>query len=292
MYQAKESGRGRASFYTQALAQSASERVFIERELRQAIRLNQLEIHYQPRVKLLDGSPVGLEALLRWRHPQMGLVPPAEFIPIAEQSGLILPIGEWVLRTACQQLKSWQDAGLPSVPVAVNVSALQFKQPDIVAVVSDALAESGLEPSSLELELTESLTVGNPELVTPKLEELKALGVSLALDDFGTGYSNLQYLKRFPLDVLKIDRSFVSDLPENVEGASIAKAIMNLAHSLGLRVVAEGIESDDQASFLMQEGCAVGQGYLYSRPLSADACPAWLRTHASEADPEAARLVA
>jgi diguanylate cyclase (GGDEF)-like protein len=278
MYSAKESGRGRASFYTQATAQSAAERVFMEQELRKAIRLNQLEIHYQPKVNLTDGAPVGLEALLRWRHPQMGLVAPAEFIPIAEQSGLILPIGEWVLRNACQQLKAWQEAGLPPVPVAVNVSALQFKQPDIVAVVSDALTDSGLEASMLELELTESLMVGKPELVTPKLEELKELGVSLALDDFGTGYSNLQYLKRFPLDVLKIDQSFVSDLPENVEGASIAKAIISLAHSLGLRVVAEGIETDDQAGFLMGEGCEVGQGYLYSRPLPPDEWPTWLLT--------------
>lgn len=278
MYNAKESGRGRASFYTQATAHSAAERVFMEQELRKALRLNQLEIHYQPKVKLTDGAPVGLEALLRWRHPHMGLVAPAEFIPIAEQSGLILPIGEWVLRTACKQLKAWQEAGLPPLPVAVNVSALQFKQPDIVDVVSGALTDSGLEADMLELELTESLMVGNPELVTPKLEELKGLGVSLALDDFGTGYSNLQYLKRFPIDVLKIDQSFVSDLPENVEGASIAKAIISLAHSLGLRVVAEGIETEDQAGFLMGEGCAVGQGYLYSRPLPPDEWPAWLLT--------------
>ena len=276
VYRAKEDGRARFAFFENEMTEKAEERLFIEEELRNAIRFNQLELLYQPQIDLVTKRPSGVEALLRWNHPQMGTVSPNDFIPIAEESGLILPIGEWVLREACRQNREWQTKGLGPLPVAVNFSALQFRQPDIVGTVSAALAESGLSPDCLELELTETMIAGNPTIISERLRKLKSLGISLALDDFGTGYSNLQYLKTLPLDVLKVDRSFVIDTPNEPEATAIAKAIISMGFSLGLRVIAEGVETIEQENFLTGEGCSFGQGYLYSRPLSQNDCLALL----------------
>lgn len=272
MYRAKEGGRGKFEFYSGEMGQKAGERVFMEEELRRAIRSEQFELHYQPQFDIRSGRPVGVEALIRWRHPDLGLVSPGEFIPIAEDSGLILQIGEWVLRTACAQNKAWQQAGLPRLPVAVNFSALQFRQPRVVDLVSKILGETGLDACDLELELTETMIVGKPETVAKVLHALKGLGLSLALDDFGTGYSNLQYLMQFPIDALKVDRSFISNVAEGAEGLAIAKAIVSMGNSLGLRVIAEGIETPEQAATLAEFGCPHGQGYHFCRPLPADEC--------------------
>ena len=276
MYLAKDGGRSRFVMYSGDMKNRASERLYIEEELRRALRARQLEVVYQPKVDLQSGFPVGVEALVRWNHPLMGAVPPAEFIPIAEESGLILPIGDWVLETACNQVRRWMDAGLTPISVAVNVSALQFKQPEIVNIVADALERAGLASEYLELEITESMLLGHAETVTRRLEALKALGVSIALDDFGTGYSNLQSLKKLPLDTLKVDRSFISDIPDAADAASITRAVIKMGSSLGMKVVAEGVETEEQADFLIRQGCSCGQGFFYSKPLASDDCFEWL----------------
>ncbi len=281
MYLAKEKGRNGFAFYTSEMSNKAIERVGLEAALRRALQLGQFELHYQPQVLIASGEVTGMEALLRWRHPDMGLIPPVQFIPMAEETGLIVAIGEWVLRTACLQARAWQDAGLPSLTVAVNLSALQLRQPGFVAVVSKILAETGLEPRYLDLELTESMVMGKTDFAVPTLKDLKALGVALTIDDFGTGYSNLGYLKSFPLDQIKIDRSFVADLPDSNDAASIARAIVSMGHSLGLRVIPEGVETFAQARFLARIGCEHAQGFLYAKPLPAEEFAAWVkaRTH-------------
>jgi len=212
-----------------------------------------------------------VEALLRWRHPEHGLVPPSRFIPLAEESGLIEPIGEWVLRTACRQMRAWRDAGLPLQRVAVNLSARQFRHPDLLQHVADVLDETGLAARHLELEVTESMVMQHPEDAAAVLAQLKATGITIAIDDFGTGYSSLSYLKRLPIDILKIDQSFVRGVPQDADDVAIIRAIIAMAKSLKLGLIAEGIEDADQRAFLEREGCEVGQGYLFSRPAAADA---------------------
>ncbi len=275
LYRAKEHGRGNFQFFEAYLTQVAAERLYIEGELRQAIRRDELAIHYQPQHTLDDGGLAGAEALLRWRHPELGQVPPDRFIPIAEDSGLIVPIGEWVLREACRQAKAWLDSGNPLERVAVNLSGVQIQRGDIVATVSRILAETGLPPERLELEITETYIMRQAERDIRVLEQLRDLGVKLAIDDFGTGQSSLGYLKRLPVDKLKIDRSFVMDIPQDADDAAITRAIVALGHSLRLKVLAEGVETPQQEAFLKELGCDAVQGYYYSKPVDVAAFDAY-----------------
>ena len=226
-------------------------------------------LHYQPKMNLETGAIIGVEALIRWRHPQRGLVPPAQFMPIAEECGFIVPIGRWVLREACRQARAWQDAGLPPMRIAVNISAVELRAKDFVAGVRAILAETGLEPRYLELELTETFLMQDSKSTAAVLQALKDMGVQLALDDFGTGYSSLSYLKRFPIDTLKIDQSFVRDLTTDADDASIVSAVISMGKSLHMRVVAEGVETREQLAFLQEQSCPEGQGYYFSQPVIA-----------------------
>jgi EAL domain-containing protein (putative c-di-GMP-specific phosphodiesterase class I) len=228
-------------------------------------------------VDLQSGKIFAMESLLRWQRPEQGLVSPADFIPLAEETGLIVPIGEWVLRTACAQNKAWQDAGLAPLRVAVNLSARQFQQKNLIQTISAALRDSGLQPHYLDIEITESMVMQNAAAAVKTLNELDAMGVVLSIDDFGTGYSSLSYLKRFPIDCLKIDKSFVNDVTTNPDDAAIASAIITMARSLGMKVVAEGVETEGQLRFLRARGCDAVQGYYFSRPVPAEAFLGLLR---------------
>jgi diguanylate cyclase (GGDEF)-like protein/PAS domain S-box-containing protein len=267
MYRAKESGRNNFKFYTAAMNQRVNERLSLEKKLRQTLANEEFELHYQPKVDLESGSIVGIEALLRWRAPGGEVIPPSTFIPLAEETGLIVPIGEWVLSTACKHNKALQDAGVPPMRVAVNISARQLNPTRLCASISRALHASGLDSEYLELELTESLVMQNPEEVIGILRDLKDMGLRLAIDDFGTGYSSLSYLQRLPVDRLKIDQSFVRDIGADPNDGIIARAVISLGHSLGLSVIAEGVCNEEQLAFLRENGCDEMQGYLYSRPL-------------------------
>ena len=278
MYRAKDLGRATISRYDPGMQNVASERMTMERGLRLALAQNQFVLHYQPKLDLASGRVVGLEALVRWQHPEQGLVAPVRFIPVAEETGLIVPMGDWIMRSACAQAAAWQRAGLARMPVAVNLSARQFLQPDIVARVAAILQETGLRPDLLELELTESLSMDSPEKSIAVLGALKALGVTLTLDDFGTGYSNLSYLKRFPLDKLKLDQSFVRDMTQSSEALAIAQAVITLAHGLHLAVVAEGVETEEQLTLLRRQGCDEMQGYFFSKPLPVALCTKLLQS--------------
>ncbi|MGA2487833.1 MAG: EAL domain-containing protein [Roseiarcus sp.] len=276
MYGAKESGGDGLVFYVPEINANLRERLTLLEELRNANPSRDFVLHYQPQVDLRSGEVFAVEALIRWRHPRLGLAPPATFIPIAEESGLIVPIGDWALREACRQNKTWQDAGLPPIAVSVNVSARQFRENHIVAAVAEALAESGLEPKYLELELTESLVMRDVDRAIETMKELRALGVRLSIDDFGTGYSSLSALKRFPVERLKIDRSFIQDLPDDEDDRAVASAVISLGQKLNLRVIAEGVETEAQVAFLRENHCDELQGYHFSRPVAADAIPALL----------------
>jgi diguanylate cyclase (GGDEF)-like protein len=270
MYHAKDAGGNQFQFYAQSMNASALERLELENALRRGLERAEFRLHFQPQVDGPDGRVIGAEALVRWHHPELGLVAPGEFIPLAEESGLIVPLGEWVLRAACAQACAWRDAGLGLGRVAVNLSGRQFRQKNLLEVVRRILAESGADPQLIEIEITESVVMQNAEDTVGTLAALKAMGLRLAVDDFGTGYSSLSYLKRFPLDVLKIDRSFIRDVTCNADDAAIAKTIIAMAHSLRLEVVAEGVETAAQAAFLAAHGCQIMQGYLYGRPLPAE----------------------
>jgi diguanylate cyclase (GGDEF)-like protein/PAS domain S-box-containing protein len=267
LYRAKERSRGNYQFYTTDMNATAFERLILETRLRRAVERGELALHYQPQVRLDSGAVVGIEALLRWRHPDVGLISPAEFIPLAEETGLILPIGRWVLRTACAQVRHWQERGFPGLRLAVNLSGRQFQQADLVQVVGSVLEETGLAARDLELELTESSIMQDAEATVAKCEALDRLGIHLSVDDFGTGYSSLAYLKRFPIKTLKIDQSFIHDVTTDPNDAAIAQAIMALAATLGLRVIAEGVETEPQLAWLRRFRCDEMQGYLFSRPL-------------------------
>jgi diguanylate cyclase (GGDEF)-like protein/PAS domain S-box-containing protein len=270
MYSAKENGRNNFQFFTEEMNARVVERLTLENSLRLALEKEQLFLVYQPQMDIATGRITGMEALLRWQHPDLGLVPPDKFIRIAENSGLIVPIGEWVLRTACCQARKWQDEGLPAVSVAVNVSAVQFRQVDFCELIRRVLDETSLAPQYLELELTESLLLSNADVMFPVFQELKAMGLKLAIDDFGTGYSSLSYLKKFPVSKLKIDRSFVRDVAVDPDDAAIATAIISMAKSLKLKVIAEGVENEGQMSFLRAHQCDEIQGYYFSKPLAVD----------------------
>ncbi len=268
MYRAKDLGRDNAQRFSPAIHFRVKERLALEGDLRRALERQELCLAYQPRVDIATGEVVALEALLRWRRAGSGLVSPLKFIPLAEETGLIVPIGEWVLHTACQQNRAWQAAGLPPVRVSVNLSACQFRHRGLVRTAEAALAGSGLEARHLELELTEGTVMHNPDEVIATLGELKAMGMALSIDDFGTGYSSLSYLKRFPVDYLKIDKTFVQDIDRGGGDAAITQAVIALGHTLGLRVVAEGVETHDQLAFLRAHACDEMQGFLFSRPLA------------------------
>ncbi len=278
LYQAKGSGRGIYHFYTESLTTSANERLALETRLRHALEQDEFVLHYQPLVTLTDGRIFGVEALVRWQIPGVGLLSPSRFIPLAEETGLIVPLGEWVLRTACARLKTWQDAGLPIEMLAVNLSPRQFQQGDLHERIRAILAETGLMSRHLELEITETALIEDGPENETKLAALKDLGVRIAIDDFGTGYSSLAYLKRFPIDKLKIDQSFVRDIPLDSSNMEIVAAIIAMAKTLKLEVLAEGVETDAQFAFLKQQGCDVAQGYLFSRPVAADAMQTILAT--------------
>ncbi|MDE1179582.1 EAL domain-containing protein [Paraburkholderia sp.] len=277
MYRAKDMGRNTFQFFQPEMNASAGARMNLERRLRRALRDNEFLLHYQPQVDMVSGKIVGMEALVRWSDPEVGLIPPSSFIPVAEESGLIGPLSDWVLREACRQNKAWQDAGLPPARVSVNLSARQFQQRNIAQLVMEVLQETGLEPRYLELELTESTIMRNAEEAVMMLNELSALGIGIAIDDFGTGYSSLSYLKRFPVDRLKIDRSFVSDIGVSGDDETITSAIIALAHSLQLQVIAEGVETSAQLDFLRQRACDEMQGFYFAKPLPRDAIPQLLQ---------------
>ena len=288
LYQAKRAGRGKFSFYNEELNAQALRRKELETALRTAITDNGLRLNYQPKVEIAEGRVVGVEALLRWNHEEHGEISPVEFIPIAETSGLIVPIGDWVLRRACEQLREWQSIGLPPIPIAVNLSAVQFKRTDLVEAVGGLIEEFDVDPSWLELEITESMIMENVDSTVAALHGLHDIGVSLAIDDFGTGHSSLAYLKRFPMDKLKIDRSFVRDVVEDPDDAAIAQIIINLAKQLNLAVIAEGVETVPQLDFLRQHGCDVAQGYHFSPPIDAVRFVDWFRNHPKGATSPAA----
>ena len=268
MYRAKKLGRNNFQFYTPAMNEESLERVRIEGALRNALERDEFVLHYQPQLDLKSGKIVGMEALLRWQHPELGMVPPSRFISIAEETGLIVPIGAWVMRTACAQNKAWQDAGFDKLRVAVNLSARQFGAPDLLEGLEAVLKDTGMEPKYLEIELTESLFMSDITPAVDLLHRMKALGVNLSIDDFGTGYSSLSYLSRFPIDVLKIDRSFVADITRDANDEAIVTSIIALAHNLKLAVIAEGVETAEQLDYLRRHGCDEMQGYYFSRPLA------------------------
>ena len=267
MYRAKETGRNNYQFYLPSMNIHTLERLELESDLRRALERGEFLLHYQPKVEVASGLITGVEALLRWKHPLRGLVPPLDFIPLAEETGLIVPIGEWVLATACARNKAWQGRGLPKLSVAVNLSARQFADTMLLANLTRIIHDSGLDPSLLELEITESVVMSNAECAVSVLEKLKSTGVQIAIDDFGTGYSSLAYLKRFPIDILKIDRSFIRDIPADSGDMKITRAIIAMAHSLRLKVVAEGVETAEQLKFLRSQSCDAAQGYFLYRPL-------------------------
>lgn len=267
MKMAQQQGGNQYQFYTASL--NTDDLLGTEASLHYALEREELEVWYQPQVSLKDGKIVGAEALLRWQHPERGLVSPAKFIPIAEETGLIVPIGQWVLQTACQQVQVWQTMGYSDLRIAVNLSARQFQQPALRRNLVEICLSTGLDPKYLDLELTESTVVQNPEVAIATLQELKTLGVQLALDDFGTGYSSLSYLQRFPFDILKIDRVFIHQSTVNEKNKALTTGIIKMAHQLHLKVIAEGVEREAERNLLCQQHCDEMQGYLFSRPLTA-----------------------
>jgi len=269
MYHAKENGRNNFQFFKAEMNLKSVERQSLEGSMRHAIEREEFLLHYQPKVNLDTGEITGVEALIRWQQPDRGLVPPSQFVPIAEECGLIIQIGRWVLREACRQARAWQDAGLRRLPIAVNVSAVEFRDKSFVEGVRTTLAETGLEGRYLELELTEGVLMEHAESTAAVLQELKTMGIRLAVDDFGTGYSSLSYLQQFPIDVLKIDQSFVHRITGDPDHSPIVSAIISMGKSLKHLVVAEGIETQEQRGYLQAQRCAEGQGYLFSRPLAA-----------------------
>jgi diguanylate cyclase (GGDEF)-like protein/PAS domain S-box-containing protein len=278
MYRAKDLGRNAVQFYTPAMNARARERMALEGALRSALQHGEFELYYQPQIDLLSGNLVGVEALIRWRHPILGMVRPDRFIHLAEETGLIVPIGAWVLRTACRQSRDWQHAGYGPLRIGVNLSARQFAQPGLVREIERVLEETGMAPTSLEIELTESLVMEDVEGAIRTMWELKRMGVKLSIDDFGTGYSSLSYLRRFPVDVLKIDRSFVRDITDSEDDAAMVAVIIDLARGLHMRVIAEGVETEAQLDFLKRRGCDEVQGHVYAHAVPGAEVEAMLRT--------------
>jgi EAL domain-containing protein (putative c-di-GMP-specific phosphodiesterase class I) len=278
MYRAKDNGRDNFQFYTPDLNTKAHEKFLLQEELRNAVVRSELVLLYQPQVDLRTGRVFAVEALIRWNHPTRGMLSPIKFIPLAEESGLIVQIGDWVLREACRQNRSWQSAGIPPITVCVNVSARQFREKNLVSRVVSALRESGLRSEYLELELTESLIMQDVDRAVATMEELQLLGVQISIDDFGTGYSSLSALKTFPVARLKIDKSFITDVSSDENDKAVACAVISLGQKLNLRVIAEGVETDDQVAFLRANNCDEMQGYHFSKPVAAREIEALLGT--------------
>ena len=279
MYRAKHQGKNNCQFYARTMDAQAGRTLSLETQLRRAVKNDELVLHYQPKVSLHTDQITGMEALVRWQHPDMGLIPPAEFIPLLEETGMIIEAGEWILRRACEQNLAWQRAGLPPMPVAVNLSARQISQQNMVAGVADVLRQTGLDPRWLELEITESMLMEQTETATVSLSELDAMGIHITIDDFGTGYSSLSYLKRFPISSLKIDRSFVKDIMTDHDNAAIASAVIAMAHSLKMPVIAEGVETAGQLEFLRAHGCDEIQGFYFGKPLPPNEFAQLLKTN-------------
>ena len=277
MFRAKGCGRNNYQFYTAAMNKQALENLLLESELRRALERREFVLHFQPKISFANGRITGCEALLRWQPADREMVAPSQFVPVLESSGMIVAVGEWVIDTACAQIVAWRKAGVAAVPIAVNLSAAQFHHHDICAVVTRALSEYAIEPQLLELEITESAAMQNAEDTAVMLRKLKALGVRIVIDDFGTGYSSLSYLKRFSIDTLKLDRSFVVNLPHDPDNAAISRAVITMAHSLNMKVVAEGVETDAQLAFLASYSCDEMQGYHFSQALTASDCTQLLR---------------
>jgi diguanylate cyclase (GGDEF)-like protein len=282
MYYAKSAGRNNFQFFTQEMTQRVTEQMALENSLRKAISNNELVLHYQPMLSISTGEIQGVEALIRWNHPEWGLIGPDRFIPVAEAGGLINSIGNWVLRQACRQNRIWQDMGLPPIRVSINLSVLQFRQPDFLQEITQILLQSGMTPNYLILEVTESISLQGQAEVISWLNTLKEMGVSLAVDDFGTGYSSLSYLKRLPVDIIKIDKSFIRDIASDPNDAAIIIAIISMAHSLKLSVTAEGVETSQQLDFLKANGCDCVQGFMFSHPLPAEDLAALLQNSKSD----------
>jgi EAL domain-containing protein (putative c-di-GMP-specific phosphodiesterase class I) len=278
MYHGKGQGKNRYQFFTAEMNRRAQERMALQTDLRRALERNEFVVHYQPKIRIGTGEVTGVEALLRWQKPEDGLVPPASFIPLAEETGLIVPIGEKVLRLACTQAKAWQAQGLPLLPVAVNLSAIQLREEGLAGTVQGILTETGLDPAALELEITESAIMQESEKAIAMLQAMREMGIRITMDDFGTGYSSLSYLKRFPISSLKIDRSFVAEVLSNADDAEISRAIIAMAHGMKLKVVAEGVETAEQLEFLRREGCDEAQGYYLARPMPAEEFSRWFQT--------------
>ena len=277
MYRVKEHGRNNYRFYTPEMTHMALDRLDMEGNLRRALERDELVVHYQPIVSLNSGRITGAEALIRWEHPRIGRIPPGEFIPLAEETGLIIPLGQFIIRQVCHDLRAWDAAGLPPLRVSINLSARQFRQDDLIDTIASALREFGIAGERLGFELTESMMMHDLENTLTTLRDLQALGALLSLDDFGTGYSSLSYLKRFPIDVLKIDRSFIRDIHENADDAAIAHAVIAMGHRLGMRIVAEGVENEAQLALLRDFGCDALQGFHFSRPVPAEEFTLMLR---------------
>jgi len=283
MYRAKEQGRGGYAYYQTEMTEASHSRLLLERDLREALQQEQWTLHYQPQVDMNSGRVVGVEVLLRWQHPDKGLIPPAGFIPLLEETRMILDVGRWVLQKACRQFQEWQQQGINLPCISVNISAWQFRDPHLLDDISDILAGCDLQANQLELEITESALMVDGYNPVATLEALKQMGLRIAIDDFGTGYSSLGYLKQFPLDALKVDRSFVKDLPNDSDDCAITQAIIGLASTLGLEVIAEGVETEAQREFLRSLGCRIYQGYLFSKPLPANQLTPLLLAHPSPA---------
>jgi diguanylate cyclase (GGDEF)-like protein len=280
MYKAKEMGRNAYSFYTTEMTELAIDRLMMENSLRKALEMDQLVVHYQPQVDIRSGRIIGIEALIRWQHPDLGLLPPARFIPLAEESGLIRPIGEWVLRQACQQAAKWRTKGLSPERISVNcnLSASQLNSERFIEGILNIIEETNIEADLLELEITETTIMSDPDHMSEILNRLRDIGIKLAIDDFGTGYSSLSYLKALPISKLKIDQSFVRDIPSDPDDMAITRAIIALGESLQMQVIAEGVETEAQADFLKQEGCFLAQGFLYAKPMKSNDLDHYMRS--------------
>ena len=267
MYRAKQSRRNAYQFFTAEINERTRERAQLVADLRYALERGEFALAYQPKIDLKAGCPCGAEALLRWHHPKRGVVSPAEFVPVLEKTGLIVPVGEWVLRRVCVDLKAWMTAGLPPLPVAVNLSTRQFRQPRLDARICSLLKAEGVDPALIELEITENQLMQEHEQAIRIMQALRDAGIRIAIDDFGTGYSSLAYLMHFPISALKIDRAFIKDLSGDASAAAIVRTIIEMAHALGFTVIAEGVESAPQAEFLRRHGCEQAQGYYFARPM-------------------------
>ncbi|MCK5829069.1 MAG: EAL domain-containing protein [Methylococcales bacterium] len=277
MYNIKKSGRNNVCFYSQSLETQAKERLFLENELRQALKKEEFDIYYQPQFDLSSNQLIGLEALIRWKHLKKGLLTPDQFISLAEESGLIVPIGHWVIKTVCRQLKLWKDKELPLVKVAINISARQFAQKDLVTTFVQEVESSGVEASLLQVEITESMMIQDMDIAVNVMERLKSVGISIAIDDFGTGYSSLEYLRKLPIDKLKIDKSFIASVVNNQDDASIVQAVIAMGRNMNIQIIAEGVETEEQLHFLLEQKCEYAQGFFFSKPIPAEKIEEWIR---------------